>query len=78
MNTCRSCNAPITWLPTSAGRKMPVDEDPTPDGNIAVDELGVAHVLTTNDLVMARMMGEPLYKSHFATCGQANDWRRKP
>lgn len=77
MTTCRSCNAPIIWAPTSAGRKMPLDAEPVTDGNVKITEDGIAHVLSDHDLVVERMMGEPLFKSHFATCGQAGQWRRK-
>jgi hypothetical protein len=37
MPTCRSCHQRITWLKTPGGKAIPVDEDPTDDGNIVID-----------------------------------------
>jgi hypothetical protein len=34
MTTCRSCPARIRWVTTLAGKPMPLDWDPTPDGNV--------------------------------------------
>lgn len=69
MSTCRSCGARITWLETAGGKKIPVDEDPVPDGNIIV--VGkMAHVLGKGQETT-----EPRYVSHFVTCPQAGEWR---
>lgn len=80
MNTCRSCGARITWLKTAAGKSIPVDEDPAPDGNIVVDE-GIARVLGREEMAQVKRTAnelyfEPRYRSHFATCPQAREWRR--
>lgn len=35
MAKCRSCNAEITWAASyKTGRKMPVDKEPVPGGNV--------------------------------------------
>lgn len=71
---CGSCNAPIIWASTVNNRSMPVDAEPSDDGNVEVlHENGrvVAHVHT----------GEPLFavgvrrKSHFVTCPNADQHR---
>jgi hypothetical protein len=73
VSTCRSCQARITWLETVGGAKIPVDEDPTPDGNIIVVGT-IAHVL--GKLELAKLAeGTPRYTSHCATCPQAGEWR---
>lgn len=65
---CRTCNAPIVWALTEAGRRMPVDAAPDPAGNVAL--------LRTDSTVNAVVLGkhrEPdpratLHQSHWATC----------
>lgn len=64
MTTCRSCGAPIRWLRTEAGKPMPVDETPSPDGNVVLIG-GFAHVLHKDEEPpenAARLL------PHFATC----------
>ena len=75
---CRgeTCRAEIIFLPTSAGKTIPIDPTPTPDGNIriATDLLGepVAHVLGRT---VARSATEPLYVPHWATCPDVEEFR---
>jgi hypothetical protein len=74
MTRCRACKAPITWATTEAGRLIPLDAEPAPNGNIVlVDD--VALVLTP--AVLARLADErERYQPHFATCPYANEFRR--
>lgn len=77
-----NCRAVIRWVLTEGGRRMPIDRDPHPAGNIVrVDIPGVG--------VRARVLGggqlpvEPptkAYRSHYATCPDAELFRgpRKP
>lgn len=65
--TCRSCKAPITWARTIRGKAIPFD----------------------GDIVVVRTEGSPLTGSvveyvdtdvtptHFQTCPQASDWRKR-
>ena len=71
IDQCRSCGRNIYWLKTSKGKLMPVDTQPSKDGNIVIEE-GIATVVSQGSL-----FGEPLYTSHFATCPQAPSWRKK-
>lgn len=67
---CRSCNAPIRFVPTAASggqRSMPIDVDPTDGGTVEVIH-GMAHVLTGSQLQVARRSGTRLYVHHKATC----------
>lgn len=67
---CRSCGADIIWARTSSGRNIPVDADPTPDGNVELTGTTVVvHPGPVPDL--------ELRMAHHATCPQAAEWRRR-
>lgn len=36
LQRCRSCQKAVRWVDTVAGRKMPLDPDPTPRGNVVL------------------------------------------
>jgi len=74
---CSSCSAPIVWANTATGKKMPLDAQPHPLGNLVMDEAGNVGPpdawpgnLGTPDLTKR-------YRSHFATCPQADRHRKK-
>lgn len=70
---CRSCGADTFWCKTVAGNSMPVDAEPTPDGNLEVRRPpGSSPVALVNPA-----FDGPRYKSHFATCPKASSWRKK-
>ena len=76
--TCRSCGRPITWVQTEHGRRMPVDVDPMPDD---ADAGFALRKLPTGDLLAiagtrAQLPDDVLHLSHFATCPDADRWRR--
>lgn len=74
---CRSCGAPVIWLTMRpGGRRMPVDAEPADDGNILVDLAALVGVVIPATGLL-EIPDEPFYLSHFATCPQANQWRRK-
>jgi hypothetical protein len=80
MPTCRSCGARITWLKTPGGKAIPVDEDPTDDGNILIDVEHcrlVARVYGNAEAAREAGAEELRYRSHFVTCPQAGEWRRR-
>lgn len=72
---CRSCGAPVIWTVTERGKRMPVDADPDPQGNIRLEQ-------STGDAPLTAVYtrewtaGAELYVSHFATCDQPKKWRR--
>ncbi len=77
---CRSCAATIRYVKTPAGRTMPLDVEPAPDGNVRVAFVGgleVGLVLADPAELAAARIDGPLYLSHFATCPDAGRWRRK-
>lgn len=78
MSSCRSCDAAILWARTERGRRMPLDATPVDD-----DTVGNLFVLRETDnadgpLALAAwgLEGtEPHYRSHFATCPNADQHR---
>lgn len=81
MSACKTCQAPVKWARTEAGKNMPLDVDPTtgdlasfPDGNIIVTgwagPLRLVRVAKATDLPGVR------YRSHFASCPNAKAHRR--
>ena len=73
MSTCRSCGARVTWLRTTSGKNIPVNEDPDPNGNIVV----IAGTVTCAVVDPTQEMDKPHYMPHHATCPQGKDWRRR-
>jgi hypothetical protein len=74
VNICRSCGARVLWVRTATGKPMPVDPRPNPSGNIRLR--GNPDVLGQEDL-RHLPAGSPLYLSHFVTCPQAGQHRRR-
>lgn len=81
MSRCRSCQAPILWALTEKGRRMPLDQEPytgpEPAG-LFVLRAGVGAgppkaIAVTPDA----FPGEPVYRSHFSTCPNAKEHRRR-
>lgn len=61
----------MRWVRTTAGQLMPLDRDPTPDGNVElVDDVAIVHGQTPLD-------HGPLYMPHFATCPDGAEWSRR-
>lgn len=70
---CRSCDAEIRWVVSRAGRAMPIDAHPNGRGNLVLERHGVrweAHVQKPAPF------GEQVFISHFATCPDADAYRR--
>jgi hypothetical protein len=63
---CRSCGAAILWVKTRNGKSMPLDAEPCPDGTLVPADDGRATSYTG-----------PRYKSHFATCPNAMQLRKR-
>lgn len=76
--SCRSCGAAVRFVTMAAsGLSMPVDLKPHPEGTVRVFAGGTAEVLGGERLTAARSHGSLLYRSHFATCPAAGEWRRR-
>lgn len=70
MSRCRSSGAEVLWVETASGKLMPLDAKP--ERRFVLGEKA-GHGDGTR---VARMT--ETYTSHFATCGQADSWRRNP
>jgi len=69
---CNSCEAEIEWAESATtGKPVPLNVGATPDGSLAVVN-GKAHAYTLEDLALKR----DRRTSHFATCPDADDWRK--
>lgn len=71
MASCKKCEAPIVWGTTSAGKAMPLDADPVPDGEWVL-VAGKVRRFQTDDERLHR----PRYRVHWKTCPNADEFRR--
>lgn len=77
MSLCRSCDAEILWATTAAGKAMPLDAVPNPNGNVeavcdAHGRWSVVAVYKGPDL-----FGAVRYMPHHATCPNADEHRTR-
>ena len=76
---CKTCGADIFWALTENGKPMPIDAVSTDNGNLECvwDHNGrvLAHVIAP--LFLQMQTEAPRYTSHFATCPDADEHRRK-
>lgn len=75
MNECKRCHAPIRWIKMGETKKnIPLDPEPTEDhsGNIILDAAGYGYMVNPREVVEE----VPTYKSHFATCPFAKEFRK--
>jgi hypothetical protein len=69
LSHCRSCGAEIVWAATNRNTYMPVDIQPTADGNVELQPDG-------NCIVYRGPIHRPLHLSHFVTCPDRAKWKR--
>jgi len=75
IENCRSCEAPVIWAMTERGKLMPVDAEPSKDGNVQLKPR-VAVAPLAEVLSVAKCFGKTqLRLSHFVKCPQAKQWR---
>lgn len=75
---CSSCKAPIRWKEIGdAGKQHPVDVRPAPNGNILIQDDGTARIVSRPELDTLRASRVPLFLSHFATCPNAAQHRKR-
>ncbi len=74
ISTCKACNREILWLQNINTKKVsPIDARPKIDGNILILEDEETYRIVKNT---EHHHGD-LHTSHFATCPNASEFRRK-
>lgn len=71
MSACRSCGAEIVWKYTENRKRIPLDAEPNPNGNVYFRH-GKAVVLGAGEFPV----GTTRYMPHHATCPQGKEWKR--
>jgi hypothetical protein len=84
MSCCRSCGSEVLWVRTTNGTRMPLDPLPVDAGNVAMVGTAAADGSPLVEVVDPHAPQLPLvdalaprYVSHFATCPDADRWRRR-
>ena len=76
--TCSSCGAPVIWAETVNGHPMPIDLEARADGNIELVERETLPPVALYVKVTQPTLGDaPRFVSHFATCPDATEWRKR-
>lgn len=73
---CSSCNAEIEWAHTTTGGIMPLDTGTAQDGNM-FQVAGSSLYKVCGPREAAQIPLEQRRRSHFATCPDRADWRKK-
>lgn len=70
---CRACGGSIFFAPTAAGKSVPLDAEPAANGNYRICDDGIARVVKKDEAPSY----SSLFISHFATCPDAQRFRKK-
>jgi hypothetical protein len=76
MATCDSCGAPIVWRRTIHGTNIPLDAHPE-SGRPLVVEDGNLILVEASRIVRYVKAGQGRHRTHFATCPDSKQWRKK-
>jgi hypothetical protein len=82
---CRSCGGEIVWAQTERGKRAPIDAEPNPLGDVVLRARTEPTGQGWRDVEPLAIFGvpdeafpdEPRHTSHFATCPDADRWRRR-
>ncbi|AOE43995.1 hypothetical protein SEA_DELIAN_55 [Gordonia phage Delian] len=83
LKRCRGCSALIFFAVTRDGRSIPVDHKPRPDGNLAIaplqdgEKAPRATVIRPGQAAGMRAAGVPVFSPHWASCPEADSFRRR-
>jgi hypothetical protein len=75
-DTCGDCGRPVRWVITEGGRRIEIDPQPDPGGNVVpvtVDGHTRARILTGDQLPAEG----PAYRRHAATCRESPEARKR-
>lgn len=73
---CKSCGASVRWVTMPGGKSMPIDTQPSADGNVFLHSDGVRAAVLKADELAALPPDTLRYKSHFATCSHPERHRK--
>ena len=77
---CRSCGGGVVWARTEKGKLAPIDAEPTEVGTIILrypERDGEGEPLAIFGVPDDAYPEAARFTSHFATCPQADEWRRR-
>lgn len=76
LSKCRSCGAEMMWARAeNSGKRIPLDAEPTPTGNVIL--CGYGEDVVCRYLKKDEPHDGNRYTSHFASCPQAQQWRKR-
>ena len=82
MARCKGCGQEIIWVKSKSGKSIPCDPKMIP---YKAKKTGHLRVVTPSGEVVSAVLSDSIliatdygYVSHFATCPQADRFRRKP
>lgn len=84
-NVC-DCGARMRWATTLTGSRIPLDPEPVDDGTFllvaALEPAGApiaipVAAIADDRIMQLRQAGPRLFRSHFATCPNADDHRKR-
>lgn len=74
---CRDCGAEMLWAKwKDSGKGIPLDAEPTAKGDLVLHDDGTVEKLKGLELDAARERGDELFLTHFATCPNADSFRK--
>jgi hypothetical protein len=79
MTRCTACHAALVWSISERGARAPVDFEAAVDGTVLLFKHGgeIRSVIPPREVLdYLRDVGMPLHHNHFATCPQAERFRR--
>jgi hypothetical protein len=85
MSRCRSCHQPVVWAETDKGKRIPLDGEDQggftslatfADGNLVAVGSKLGEYGST-PIVRYVKAGEGRYRTHFSSCPEASEWRRR-
>ena len=73
--SCGSCGAPMRWVTPLAGKPMPLDAEPNPEGNVEMVTTPAGPRAKVHAKGQGGLLGER-WMPHHASCPQGREWRR--
>jgi len=75
--TCKSCGASVYWAETKNGKRMPLDAEPVNNGQWLLFFNERLQILKTRKVTKNDDPYQNRYDSHFATCPNAKNHRKR-